>query len=544
MQTPPSKALWRDPLVWQLPLLLGVSVGYESLFIHYGLNPVDEGWPLYAAMRLFEGGTLYDDIFFVFPPGHLLSAWIAYGIDPPGVVPARVIYAAFSVALSVGIYLLGRKMMPATFALFGALLLAVGATSAHHQQLLFGYRYLVISLLALLAFSGWLRERRSRWTFLAGLLTGAALFFRLTPAFAVAVGIGVGVLLASGSWRSRIRAWSSFGGGIALLSVPVIGWFLVTVGPEKLWLEVVTRPLAMTDGQRLPVPPLTWLPLSFDRDQIADWFVAVQFRAWTLLYLGYTVGLGASWLRARWAGRPFAQPLLCACVIWGGVYFLRAFGRADSAHLYSALPPVCLLLGHLSSGIVRQLAGRVRTGPRVGRASLATVGAIFFGAWIYLGGGDRAFDPQYRGERPLAVLDGEVSLRAHSRLIAIDPKVAIIQRRTRPGDTILDLSAYSLFHVLSERLGPGYSDIIMPRTFLDGEEELRFLHRLQESPPALVIYPGQDFDKNRWRAARNSAPQVVDWVMRNYDVIGRRDRWTLMVPTNGAGTSRRGSQSR
>jgi hypothetical protein len=80
--------------------------------------------------------------------------------------PARVIYAAFSVALSLGIYLLGRRMMPAAFGLFGALLLAVGATSAHHQQLLFGYRYLVISLLALLAFSAWLRERRSRWTLL------------------------------------------------------------------------------------------------------------------------------------------------------------------------------------------------------------------------------------------------------------------------------------------------------------------------------------------------------------------------------------------
>ena len=108
MQTPPSKPLRRrDPLVWQIPLLLVVSMGYESLFICYGLNPIDEGWPLYAAMRLHEGGVLYDDVFFVFPPGHLLAAWIAYGLDPPGVVPARVIYAAFSVALSLGIYLLG-----------------------------------------------------------------------------------------------------------------------------------------------------------------------------------------------------------------------------------------------------------------------------------------------------------------------------------------------------------------------------------------------------------------------------------------------------
>ena len=62
-------------------------------------------------------------------------------------------------------------------------LLAIGATSAHMQQLVFGYRYLVVSLLALMAFARWLRVRDPRWIFAAGLLTGLSLVFRLTPAF-------------------------------------------------------------------------------------------------------------------------------------------------------------------------------------------------------------------------------------------------------------------------------------------------------------------------------------------------------------------------
>ena len=65
----------RDPLVWHLLLVLAVSAAYESLFLHHGLNVIDEGWPLYAAMRLHDGGTLYQDVFFVFPPGHALPAW-------------------------------------------------------------------------------------------------------------------------------------------------------------------------------------------------------------------------------------------------------------------------------------------------------------------------------------------------------------------------------------------------------------------------------------------------------------------------------------
>ncbi len=149
----------RKPLWWHLVLLLAVSIGFESLFLHHGLNRYDEGWPLYAAMRLHRGGVLYQDAFFAFPPGHVLPAWIAYGLDPPGVVLARTLYAGFNVALSIGVYLLGRRLMPVSFALLGALLLGVGAPCSHLYQLLFGYRYLVFSVLALLAFSVQLRSK-------------------------------------------------------------------------------------------------------------------------------------------------------------------------------------------------------------------------------------------------------------------------------------------------------------------------------------------------------------------------------------------------
>jgi len=100
-----------------LLLLLAVSVGWEWLFLHAGINKLDEGWTLYAAKRLHEGAVLYRDVLFVFPPGHLLSAWIGYALDPPGIVVARIIYAAFNVALCIALYFLGRRLLPASFAL-------------------------------------------------------------------------------------------------------------------------------------------------------------------------------------------------------------------------------------------------------------------------------------------------------------------------------------------------------------------------------------------------------------------------------------------
>lgn len=519
----------RDWTAAHLLVVLAVSVAYESLFLHHGLNVVDEGWPLYAAMQLHAGGTLYQDVFFVFPPGHLLTAWVAYALDPPGVVLARALYSSFTVALNVCLYLVGRKIMPPGYALFGTLLLAVGATSSHMQQLLFGYRYLVISALAVLAFARWLDDRRPRWLLVAGALTGLALVFRLTPAFAVGCAIGVAVIAAGGSWRDWLRSWSWYGAGIVLVAGPVVGWFLASVGPEKLWLEAVVRPVAMTDRQSLPVPELTAWPDEATRKQVQVWFVAVQFRLWSLLYAAYGVGLALAWSRAALAGRRFAHPLLLCFVLWGGIYFVRSFGRSDAPHLYSAIPPVCLLIGHAAFLGVRWLESRGL--PGAARRPLLLLGAsVFAGLWIYLLGVDRPLEPGYRGDAPLRVFDGEISLRKTSSMRSIDRKVRAIRMWTQPEDRILDVSASSLVYVLSERRGPGYADVLMPGTFLSDEEELAFLRRLQGEPPALVVWPAKHFDEDPERSIVRSAPRVARWVRQNYEPKGRRDHFLLMVP--------------
>ena len=529
----------RRQLVAHLLLLLAVSVAYEAAFVPYYLNVLDEGWPLYAAMRLHQGGVLYDDVFFVFPPGHLLVAWIAYALDPPGVVLSRILYAAFSVALCVAMYGLGRRLMPPRYALAGALLLAVGASREHLLQLLFGYRYLVIGVLALLAFARHLDRRDRRWLFAAGVLTGLLLVTRLTPAFAVGCAIGVGVLAAPNRWRDRLGDWAIYGAGVAIAAAPVVAWFAHSVGLEKMWLEAVYRPVAMTQLQSLPIPPWSWSPRSGARHHVRSWFVAVQFRAWVLLYAGYAIGLGVVWLRARRDRRPFPDALLLTVVVWGAVYLLRSFGRSDGPHLYSAYPPVCLLLAHAASLLTRPA--------RVGaaRPAMAALGAILLGLWMWLNWSEQAFDPEVKGQYPLAVLDDRVKVRRDGGMPEFEKDLEVIQRVTRPGDTILDLSASSMIYVLADRLGPGYADVVMPGTFLDEAEERAFVERLERDPPALVVFPAWDFDNRPDRAVRKSAPLLTRWVWERYQSYGNyrepkrrlRQRFVLMRPRAAPGAS-------
>lgn len=504
---------------WQLPLLVAVSVLYESRFVHHWLNVTDEGWPLYAAMRLHDGGVLYDDVFFVFPPGHLLSAWLAYAVDPPGVVVARMLYAAFNVALCVALYLLGRRLMPPRYALLGALLLAVAAPLSHRAQLLFGYRYLVFSVLALLCFARRLRTGELRWMLLAGFWAGVALSFRLTPAFAASVAIGVGILAAQREWRGWLRDGAGYAAGLLLVLVPVVAWFASPVGLDTLWREVVVRPVLMTSLQSLPVPDL-FVPDMIDREDIHDASVAVLFRLVPALYLVYSARLAQRWLRSIRRSEPFPHALLLTVVTWGGVYYLRSLGRSDEPHLSSAIPPFCLLLGHAVWVSIRYLEARGTLAPAIRRPVAALVSLGILGAWVLLPGADRPFDPEFRGSTPVAALDGAVRLKREDYWHVLGPKVEAIRALAGPGTTLLDLNAAPLFHLLTERLGPGYSDVIMPGTFLDETEELAFVARLERDPPAVVLLRGRPFDSDEERSVARTAPRMMNWIARHYEVVG------------------------
>ena len=103
-----------------LLFIVGLSCLYESLFVAYGVNPLDDSWPIYAIWNLDNGGTLFEDVLWVFPPGHLLGAWLGVVLDPPGLTISRAFYAGFNVALVFAFYALGRHFMSATFAFIAA----------------------------------------------------------------------------------------------------------------------------------------------------------------------------------------------------------------------------------------------------------------------------------------------------------------------------------------------------------------------------------------------------------------------------------------
>jgi hypothetical protein len=419
--------------------------------------------------------------------------------------------------------------MPSRFALLGALMLAVAAPRTHTMQILFGYRYLVLAVLALLAFHYRLRRDDSRWMVVAGVLTGIAVSFRLTPAFAVGVGIGAGVMLATRDWRRWIRDWSLYAAGLSIVLIPVVAWFGHSVGVVTFFREVVIHPLDML--QPLPLPRLA-MPLKFDRWQIETAFWRLEFRLYFALYLGYALALAWSWIRCFRAGRPFPHAFLSSVVLFGAVFYIRSHGRADESHLDSTIPVICVLLAHATSIVFHRLRTRPRRTWLRSKRAAAVVAAIILSLWIFLLGSDRVL---------LHLMDDVTPIRGIEDRVEIDPEEAkmmarileTIRRESRPEDVILDLSPSPYFYVLAGRRGPGFRDTIMPGTFYDADDERAFVEILDAAPPRLAIWPHTAFDNRADRSLTAVAPLVVEWIKQNYEPMLRTKGYSVLALKEG-----------
>ena len=510
-------------------LLLGLSIAFEGQFLHQGLNLMDEGWPLHAASQLERGGTLYDDVFWVFPPGHLLAARIAHAFDPPGMVAARTIYAGFCVALCIAIYFAARRIMAPEFALLAGAMLAIAAPQSHVEHHLFGYRYLVWSVVALLFFHLRLARDDPRWLLAAGIAAGSGLLFRLTPGFAVSAGIGVGLMAASRDWRRWLRDGLWYGAGIAIVALPMLIALQATVGLSKAWIEMVAIPVEMTALQSLSIPDLV-APEGSRRGLILS-FVTLAFRLYLLLCVGLLGVLLVRWARAVRDRRPFNDAFLLAFVLFGGVFYVRSLGRSDWPHLDSALPPVIVLIAWCASRLPGWLPRNLRT--RV--AAKGAIAIAVFAVWVLISGSDRAF------LRPSPLMGGTLLQSAGERILVhprsegrtVDQLVPAIRGRTGADDTVLVMSHAPLLYVLSDRQGPGYRDVVMPGTFRSVEEQRSFIERLEASRPALVVVPTRNFDGMPARGLSRTAPELLRWVEAHYRPAATVAHYRLWVPIPG-----------
>ena len=322
-------------------LLLIVSALLIARTFHNGAYPMDEGTLLVYPTRVLDGDVPNRDFEHFYGPGNLWLLATTYFFAGVSVTVERSVGIAYRLVIILAIFALARRsgaIVAVAAGLVAAFILAALGSSALAW---FGGFALALSSLALATER--LRARddaqgdASGQSFLAGLLAGLALVFRLDLALAVI--LSSLALLPSASRRERRAHLLGLIVGASPYAVHI--WL---AGLRPAVRGLIIDPISVqSSGRRLPLPP--------DNSAVA-----------AVLYLVVLSALGLlAWSLYRWHSNPGAtqdRRLLAVALFSVGI-LPQMFQRDDIVHvLFGACLPLAFLPVLLAT-IARQHAPRL-----------------------------------------------------------------------------------------------------------------------------------------------------------------------------------------
>jgi hypothetical protein len=372
---------------WFLPLLLALAAAISAWYVDSRLPIADEGGLLTAAAKILRGRVFYRDIdAYPFPGSYHLLAFAMWLFGEHLSVArwlAALLYCSWVASLyCVSLHLLDRRRA----ALFGLCLLAFKflawpAFSTYlHADVAFAAACAAIALLV---------RRRAGGARAATLLAGTCVGVALAAKQNVGIYLGaasVAVLLRPGhpaqtAPPAPVAGWRDAGAfllGSGIVLAPMLIYFAAHGVFDDMIVSGLIRPFTGYAGTSAIsfAKPLAWWELgALTGNAAAPYFV---FDYFYMLQRGQIPG--ADWYRAYWlAGEIFSRLLYTSIPVAFGWAFVRrlrsrnsgaddgrmaatlrfawltlavvltAFPRADSLHVLSVYPLVCLLLFALAS---------------------------------------------------------------------------------------------------------------------------------------------------------------------------------------------------
>jgi hypothetical protein len=485
-------------------LLFAAAAVISAVTALDGIQPNDEGLMLQAAARIADGQVPYSDFWWFYPPGQPLLLGGLWELLGPSLVPWRVLRVLCDALVALLVWRLavrGGASPRAALVAWLAAALGMAYPSGPHPY----PPTLVFALAALLVF-----ERRPA---LAGVLAGAAAFWRLEFAAYLGLAILVGCAVARAP-----RAAARFAVAAAATAVVAFAPVVALAGAGPSFDLLVDYPLTdFSDYQSLPFPldyggPLNTASLGgFLSDSAENLLV---FYLPLVLVIGLAVGLVAV-ARER-------SPLRVAVAVFaiGMGHYLLA--RPDVFHT----APLAVMVAVLAAWALRS--------PRV-----LAVGAAVVLSFTVVEGADRRWLELRRdyAELRLPVADGVRTARAERD--DLERAVADLQARvpagtptyvaTRRSDLVT--SGYPLLYVLAERPNASRYDIAAPGIVTSGPVQREIVADLERVRPPAVVRDTSPLtaapEPNR--AGESSGVTILDdYLASAYRPIARYGRFQVL----------------
>jgi hypothetical protein len=524
----------------RVSLIYLALLAYFWSFSKYGLNIWDEGGFANGTLRTLNGEKALGDFNpNGYLPGRYWYGMIFFKLFGVEIQSLRISVLLITPPMVIMIYSIGKKIMPAGFALLAALFM-LSAPSMYYNR--FYTFFVILNLYCLIN----VLEKRNLAS-LAGLGTAIFLsaFFKFeVTLFSLLISLTLFALLfftKHGQFDfsfSPVKAASSAGSSskIYYLGVSVI-LLMMYLGQDGYFLKVFKMVVDAHEVWGNPFPEI------FPFFALLEEIGAHQMFERALFYLPiFTYVVVASLLLTSLITKKQSFPInyfmVIAILLFGVCAFGLVIWRAGFDNLLRTLPPFYLLVCYLLYRIREKMMSRLKPlgGKEIGlltRLPLNLLTVFLPFVFYFEMNTQHGF---YAGSIGALKLETtHLSLEKvdvytnPSEAKWIKTVVEKIKLHSQKGDAILALPLNPIFYFLSDRVNPTPYEWILPG-MLDENEELKLVALLETKLPKLVIYVDIAIDGKEERRLSRYAPHLYKFLVKHYSFQEMVGIFQILLP--------------
>ncbi len=329
-----------------LALLGGViAATYVVTGLTRPINFHDEGFPVYAALRILEGEVPYRDFWTIHPPGQWYTLAAVFKLFGVSLLVERIWDALVRVIFLFALYAFASRLTSPRIALVPGIVMLVylGVTSFYAYMM---YPALLLSVLSGLCLLAPAAAPGARWPLAAGLCIGLTALYRHDVAVYAAAAGTVALVARALAGRAGLgglfRGFVPYVGGIAAVVIPAAAALLRVVPAGTLWDQLFVYPSRLAGSVRsLPLPSLLVNPLlALQGEEYFKAYMTLVLEGLIPFYfplvtygLGAAVSLAILVRAARGENASASGWGTLWLTVFGALLYLQAVSRADAIHL-------------------------------------------------------------------------------------------------------------------------------------------------------------------------------------------------------------------
>ena len=526
----------------RVSLIYIVLAAYFWSFCKYGLNIWDEGGYANGTLRTLNGEkALVDFNPNGYLPGRYWYGMLFFKLFGVEIQSLRIGVLLFTPAMVIMIYSMGRKIMPAGFALLAALFM-LSAPSMYYNRF---YTFFVI--LNLYCLTNVVEKRNLASLFGLGAAIFLSSFFKFeVTLFSILVSLGTLALLFSVKhWqvdfnfspKQAASASPKPGKFYFLLAGVAAILFAVYLGKDGYFTKVFKLVVDAHEVWGNPFPEI--LPFFALLEKVG----AHQMFERILFYLPpfiYSVVATLLFYRLVIKKETFhiAHLMVLAILLFGACAFGLVIWRAGFDNLLRTLPPFYLLLCYLLYGIREKILSLQKPVGQNGifmrlPLNLLTVFLPFLFYFemnthhgFYAGSiGAMKLETTRLSLEKMAVYTNPGEAKWIKKVIDK------INLHSKKGDAILALPLNPIFYFLSDRVNPTPYEWILPG-MLEEKKERALVKLLKYRLPKIVIYVDIAIDGKEERRLSRYAPHLYKFQVEHYSFKEMVGFFQILLPKN------------